>query len=191
MAHTQNLRLTLVIGMAGYLFLKATTAVDDPSQYPTIVEFFAESRRPQLVAHFPENIPEHAEDVKFYYRPGFMQGANILQLQMRLPPDEVEQIQEQAKAQAVRLYGPDSDNNSPLSEKTPDGCCKVTFDYSLYTGEPDEGMAVSREPFPENYTVYVFHDSRGAPKYDWNHPELYGIAVNDVFSEVVYWMEDR
>lgn len=181
--------MAIFIGMASYFFKKATTSIDDPSQYPTIVGAHQESTRPQLVAHFPGNIPKHAKDVEFYYLPGFMQGFTILQLQMRLPPDEVEQIQEQAKAQAVRLYSPDGGNNSPLIETYPNGSGEITFNYSLYTGSPSS-WAVPH-PFPDNFTIYVFHDSRGAPEYNWNHPELYGIAVNQVSSEVVYWMEDR
>ena len=107
---------------------------------------------------------------------------------MQLPADEIQQIRAQFQPLAVRQYVPGSDNNSPTLETSPDGM-NITYEYTLYTGNANAGTVFSH-PFPENYDIYVLADTRGAPEYDWNHPELYGVAINETTSEVVYWMED-
>jgi hypothetical protein len=185
---------TLIIGILFlsvnmYYVVRSTAAIEDLSQYSRIIKAHKEAESP-LVTHFPAEISEHARNVKFYYLPAFMQGASILQLRMQLTPVEIQQIQEQIKPQAVRWYVPGGNDNSPLVETSPDGSYTVSYEYSSYTGAPGNG-GTTGEPFSKDYSIYVLYDARGSPTYDWNHPELYGVAINGATSEVVYWMEDR
>jgi hypothetical protein len=179
----------LFFGITLYYVVQSMAAIEDPSEYSRIIKAHKEAE-PSLVSHFPAEIPGHARNVKFYYQPAFMQGGSVLQLRMQLAPVEIERIREQIKPRAVRRYVPGGDANSPLVETSPDGSYTVNYEYSSYTGTPRNGETVG-EPFPKDYGVYVLHDTRGPPTYDWNHPELYGVAFNEATSEVVYWMEDR
>ena len=106
---------------------------------------------------------------------------------MQLPPDDIAAITDQVQPRAKRQYVPGSDRNSPKQETSPDGTT-VTYEYRFYTGDYTPGTAVPL--FPADYAIYVLEDTSGPPEYDWNHPESYGVAINQVTSEVVYWMED-
>ncbi|MEM1251366.1 MAG: hypothetical protein AAGI69_02950 [Cyanobacteria bacterium P01_H01_bin.21] len=167
----------------GYQMEQATKTVTDVDRYS---EFVGSSDDP-LTSHFPKIIPDNAKNVKLHFTPGFLQGGTIFQLRMQLPPEEIASLATQFQPQAKRQYVSGSNNNSPKQETSPDGMT-VTFDYRFHTGDhsPDE---VSKR-FPDNYDLYVLEDTRGAPEYDWNHPEYYGMPINKVTSEVVYWMED-
>lgn len=178
-----------IFSLSMYYVVRSTAVIGDASQYSRIIKAHKEAES-SLVTHFPAEIPGHARNVKFYYLPAFMQGANILQLRMQLTPVEIQQIQEQIRPRAVRWYIPGGNVNSPLVETSPDGSYTVSYEYSSYTGAPGNG-GTAGEPFSKDYAIYVLHDTRGSPTYDWNHPELYGVAINGATSEIVYWMEDR
>ena len=177
----------VLIGYISYSFDQATKPVTDVSRYADIIDPTAENPSP-LVAHFPRSIPSNAQNVQLYYQPGALQGGTVLELRMQLPEDEIQRIQAQVQPLATRQYVPGSENNSPKTETSPDGS-NVTYTYTFHTGASDDGVA-SPQTFPEEYAIYVLADTRGAPEYDWNHPELYGVAINEATSEVVYWMED-
>lgn len=94
-------------------------------------------------------------------------------------------IAAQFQPKAKRQYVPDGKNNSPKEEVSPTGD-NITYNYTFYTdGSSEEGVS----DFPKDYAIYVLEDTRGAPKYDSNHSESYGIAIHKANSEVVYWME--
>ena len=172
-----------VLVYVGHQMEQATKTVTDVDRYS---EFVGSSDNP-LRAHFPKTVPDSAKNVKLHFTPGFLQGGTIFQLRMQLPPDEIALLVEQFQPQAKRQYVSGGDNNSPKQETSPDGM-PVTFDYQFHTGDhPPEERAKN---FPDDYDIYVLEDTRGAPEYDWNHPEYYGVAINESMSEVVYWMED-
>ena len=106
---------------------------------------------------------------------------------MQLPPEQVAGLVAEVQPLAKRQYVPGGDNNSPQEEMGPDGVT-VSFDYRFHTG--DHAPEDLTPDFPDDYAIYVLEDTRGAPEYDWNHPEYYGVAMNGITSEVVYWMED-
>ncbi len=180
-----------VVTLGGLVFLRwsatqfdeATEVVTDIERYPEIV---ASSDDPSM-AHFPRQIPSHAKNVKFYFAPGFLQGGTILQLRMQLSSDEISALVAEFQPQVKRQYVPRGDNNSPKEEISPNGV-NISFDYRFHTG--DHGSEVLTPDFPSEYAIYVLEDTRGAPEYDWNHSLHYGVAINEVTSDVVYWLED-
>ena len=167
----------------GHQIEQSTKTVTDVDRYP---EFVGSSDDP-LRAHFPKAIPGNAKNVKLHFTPGFLQGGTIFQLRMQLPPEEIAALVDKFQAQAKRQYVLGGNNNSLQQETSPDGMT-VTFDYQFYTGDHSPDGVAKR--FPDDYDLYVLEDTRGAPEYDWNHPEYYGVAINEATSEVVYWMED-
>jgi hypothetical protein len=159
----------------------ASTPVTDVSRYEEIRRQFPPDS--PLIKHFPLVIPENAKNVQFYFLPGFLQGGSFIQLRMQLPSDRIKSLQAQFRKAAKRKYIPGAKDNSPLEETSPTGL-GITYEYHFYRGD-----ASSDRNFPPHYEILVLEDTRGAPKYDWNHPELYGVALDVSTSEIVYWAE--
>jgi hypothetical protein len=177
---------TFFLAVAGLIYIinrdfdEALKPVIDSSRYAEIRSKFEDSL---LVKHFPIDIPADAKNVDLYYLPGFMQGGTFLQLRMQLSPEKIKTIETDFLKSAKRKYIPGAKNNSPVEEDSPTGM-KVEYNYKSYTGESNGGN------FPSNYKLLVLEDTRGAPKYDWNHSDIYGVAIDPATSEVVYWLED-
>jgi hypothetical protein len=177
---------TFFLAVAGLIYIinrdfdEALKPVIDSSRYAEIRSKFEDSL---LVKHFPIDIPADAKNVDLYYLPGFMQGGTFLQLRMQLSPEKIKTIETDFLKSAKRKYIPGAKNNSPIEEVSPTGM-KVEYNYKSYTGGSNGGN------FPSNYKLLVLEDTRGAPKYDWNHSDIYGVAIDPATSEVVYWLED-
>lgn len=135
-----------------------------------------------LVRHFPPEIPPEARNVRLYFVPGFLQGAAVLQLRMKLPPAQVQKIQARFRKTAKFKYIPGDKDNSLHPETSPQGVV-ISHEYIFHTGESRD------RPFPKNYELLVIEDTSGAPTYNWKHPNLAGVAIDLVTSEVVYWAE--
>lgn len=173
----------LAIGTFIYLirdFNEALKPVTDPSQYEQILVGFENSL---TVKHFPVKIPADAKNVRLYYLPGFLQGGTFLELRMKLAPEKIKIIEAEFFKQAKRKYIPGAENNSPTEEDSPTGM-KIEYNYKSYIG------SLNGENFPSNYKLLVLEDTRGAPKYNWKHSDVYGVAIDSSTSEVVYWLED-
>lgn len=166
----------------GNSFNSALEPVKDISRYQEVIRGF-EPNSP-LIKHFPDNIPPEASNVRLFFLPGFMQGGTIFQLRMKVPPEKIKNLQSQFRKTAKWKYIPGGKDNSPKEETSPDGVT-INFEYNFHTS--DFGKS---SPFPPSYEILVLEDTRGAPEYDWNHPELYGVAIDISASEIVYWAED-
>jgi hypothetical protein len=182
----QIILITFSLAIGGFIYIvnrdfdEALKPVTDPSQYEKILAGFENSL---TVKHFPSKIPADAQDVSLYYLPGFLQGATLLQLRMKLSPEQIKSIEAEFIKQAKRKYIPGAKDNSPTEEDSPTGL-KVEYNYKSYIG------SLNGENFPSNYKLLVLEDTRGAPKYDWKHSDVYGVAIDRSTSEVVYWLED-
>jgi hypothetical protein len=174
----------LVIG--GYLYLfnrvvdEELKPITDPAQYGKVLAKFENSL---TVKHFPSKIPSDAKNVRLYYLPGFLQGGTFLELRMQLSPERIKIIEAEFLKKAKRKYIPGSKSNSPTVENSPTGM-KIEYNYKSYTG------GLNGKDFPSNYKLLVLEDTRGAPKYDWNHSDVYGVAIDLATTEIVYWLED-
>jgi hypothetical protein len=153
--------------------------VTDAAQYEKILAKFENSL---TVKHFPLRISADAKNVRLYYLPGFLQGATLLELRMKLDSEQIKIIEAEFLKQAKRRYIPGGENNSPKEENSPTGV-KVEYIYKSHIG------SLNGENFPSNYKLLVLEDTRGAPKYNWKHSTVYGVAIDPSNSEVVYWLE--
>jgi hypothetical protein len=78
-----------------------TSDVTDPSRYQQILSQLQNGQvdEPDItLAHFPSTIPPDATNVRFFYRPHFLQGGTELQLRIVLPAIKVARIDSATKA---------------------------------------------------------------------------------------------
>ena len=47
------------------------------------------------------------------------------------------------------------------------------------------------QTFPSTYEILVLNaNNRGTSDFSWNHGDSYGVAINKMTSEIVYWVEE-
>ncbi len=161
-----------------FVINKQTTEVTDPQKYEQILSTHWAAGQP-LLAHFPEDIPENAESVTFYYLPGFLQGGMRLRLRFSLPKEEIHNLLASWEQKREML--------SPPSEP----CPLDIFFPPKQLGSPKEGWLLSSfEPIPDHYETFIIGgrpgDTAGFP---WNHGQLYGISISLSQNQVVYWAD--
>lgn len=64
--------------------------VSDIGKYKKILTKWKQSA-PDIVSHFPESIPPEAQDVDFYFSPGFLQADSEIQLRFKTTPKNIEE----------------------------------------------------------------------------------------------------
>lgn len=168
----------LFISRCGFVMVPVTT----PYAYRPILKYRWET--PDLVTHFPDKIPDQATEVKFYYRAGFMQGGTTIELRMKLPKAEFNEIIQKHRPDAKLVLdhlGRDID---------PDTSGKVYFAPPLhfYTISRNELTNESQTgPLPAGYEIFLIHIKKH--KRYWNHGKTSGIAFCRSKNEVLYRAE--
>jgi len=165
-----------------YQCIKGILPVTDLFRYQEIRNSYLKS---SLLTHFPEQIPTDATNVSFYFKPAFLQGDNIIQLQMKLPPEKIKTLQAQFRQAAKRKYIPGNPNNSPIEETSYEGI-NIYFSYNFYNTDKKE-----RNIFDLTYEILVLEDDRGKPTYEWNRPTYYGVAIDISKAEIIYFAVGR
>jgi hypothetical protein len=149
-------------------FSMSVAEVTDSSRYPQILnKLRSEVSNPTVtLANFPPTIPPNATNVRFFYRPQFLQGDTELQLRITLPATQVNQIAAATTA-ATR----------PTTMPSISGL--VNFRDATNTGWAE---------LPPDFQNFVL-GTRTQP----NEAEMeyaYGIAVSQTRNEVIYWLEN-
>ena len=145
-------------------------AVTDLSQYSTERNTFF---RPNLVAHFPQTIPGNATDVRMSTHPGFREGGHF-QLHTVMPSSIVQSMTQQYSQSAVAIYsgGGSINTNGPIP---------TTFFHTSQNG-PEE--------FSIDFTFYILgFNQAGPPDSPWSDSDAWGVAINPVTNQVVYWAQ--
>ncbi len=141
--------------------------ITDVSQYSEIRN---EWYQQWLIEHFPEQIPENATDVHLMYSPPFFQKGALLQLWLKLPKDEIKKLQ----AEYSEIVLEKGDERKYLSRSYPA--------LSMYHKSDKPGEVI----LSAGYEVIVLGtESRD----DGNHGHTYGVAINSLTSEILYWTE--
>src|SRR5690349_17427204 len=123
-------------------FFGPPSEVTDVAQYPNLLADWSSSG---LVAHFPKSIPSDATNVRLSAYPGYLQGPPWLQVRMTLPPDRVQQIEDQCKKATTHIYiGGDEFTHF---NKDPKSNWPTTV---FHTTDNPSDMS-----FPDDYTLYV------------------------------------
>ena len=164
-----SLFILLLAACLGFIvLLRQTPAGPSPvtelDQYSEILESFADN--PSL-RHFPDQIPADVSAAYLYYHPGFLQGGTVFQLRLQLPKEQILVEKERWLAQAIDIseYG-----SIPLR--------------SLRAGH-EAGIQI-----PETFElIWLGAEPAGNGDYEWNHGSTYGVAIDEISSEIVYWFE--
>lgn len=130
------------------------------------------------VKHFPTIIPSVAKDVQIIYYPGSPEYGRIFQLRIKLPEIQIKKaLSEYRDIAKYKYQGGDTNDHANQTNGVP-----TTF---LYTSDLQPGT------FPSTYEILVLNaNNRGTPDFPWNHGDSYGVAVDKIASEIVYWVEE-
>ncbi|OUL37281.1 hypothetical protein BV372_03090 [Nostoc sp. T09] len=130
------------------------------------------------VKHFPNTIPADAKDVRIAYSPGSLQGGSFFQIRVKESPEKIKKLLAQYKSVAKHKYrGGNTNDHANLPNGVP-----TTF---FYTSD------VSEESFPPTYEILVLDaQDKGSSGFKWNHGDSYGVAIDSLASEIVYWNEE-
>ncbi|MGF1676377.1 MAG: hypothetical protein ACFCUV_22240 [Rivularia sp. (in: cyanobacteria)] len=130
------------------------------------------------VKHFPAVVPSFATDVRVIYYPGSLEYGRIFQLRMKLPETQIKKaLDEYTDIAKYKYQGGDTNDHANQQNGVP-----TTF---LYTSDLQPGT------FPTTYEILVLNaNNRGTSDFPWNHGDSYGVAVDKIASEIVYWVEE-
>lgn len=162
--------LTLTSACAG-CFFASFQEVSNPYVYEWLSRPRLGSSR--LIDHFPKKIPEGAQEIRFFYQQGFMQGGDSVQLHLTLPPEKIKDIWDEYAPQAKEKLPANTDAFPPIGDRT---------------SAPD----IRELYFPERFTLLVLGARPYEPEgsdFAWNHGETFGLAISPGSSEVIYWAE--
>ena len=144
----------------------------DVARYPEMLRKFAPL---SITPHFPQTIPADATLVRFFARPGFLQGSTQIQLRLRLPRDRYRAVEAQLQAAAATATITGPGDGKPWS-------------LPFFTADAST-PGIPTDDFPAHYTVHVL-GARDRAGGSWNHGESHGVALWPEGNEVVYWGED-
>lgn len=126
------------------------------------------------IAHFPKEIPPEASNVKFAYQPRIMQGAMFLELLMTLPENQIYDLQDEY-GDLEQYHYSDEISLTDISEPI----------LYLISDKNDEGSG-----FDQNFSIYLISaEPAGKAPYIWNHGTMYGVGINKITLQVIYWLE--
>jgi hypothetical protein len=154
-----------------------TEIVIDNSNYQ-IIRHNTWSNQTQI-KHFPAIIPSVAKDVRVIYYPGSTEYGRIFQLSMKLPKEQINKALEIYKDIAkYKFQGGDTNDHANQENGVP-----TTFLYS---------SDLQAQTFPTTYSILVLEANNRSTSDDfaWNHGDSYGVAINSMTSEIVYWAEE-
>lgn len=160
--------VALFVYILGGTMGSLTDAIVDIDRYNEILEGYAENAG---IQHFPTTLPLDASDIHFYYLPRFLQGGNILQLRLKRPINEILLEKERYKSQVLYSF-PNGSFNSQIPLP------------SLRAGSGESNS------FPETFEIIVLGaEPAGNDEFQWNHGTIFGLAVDEENSEIIYWYE--
>jgi hypothetical protein len=134
--------------------------------------------QPELVAHFPDAIPQNAEKPRLSFFPGFLQGGAHFQVRYGLPAGEIAGLYTRFSSEKTKsFFGGDTNDHMNQTNGMP-----TTF---FHTGTDD------RRDFPVDYEIMIFDPvmTNRPPGFYWNHGRSHGVAISTTRNEIVYWAE--
>lgn len=168
--------------VAGSFFIREALSKSSEYQAITNTQRYREIRhqiwsKPEIIKHFPQDIPKDGKEVKMIYSPGLTKGSSILQLRYKLAPSKIEKLLiNYQKAAKYKYLGGNTNDHANQPQGVP-----TTF---FYTNESEE------QTFPRTYQILVLNArDRGTPDFKWQHGDSYGVAIDKFSSEIVYWAE--
>ena len=151
----------------------STTEVTNVRRYDKILNDYW-SFNSELVSHFPRPIPSDANNVRFSFRPKFLQGGAHIQLRYATSPEIIADVYTRFSERKTKSFtGGDTNDHVNMKEGMP-----TTFFYTSSSGNDE---------FPDDYEIMIF--DKILKKENWNHGQSHGVAISKKKNEVVYWAE--
>jgi hypothetical protein len=148
--------------------LRKFPQITDISRYSEVSDSFENS---PLVEHFPKTIPSEAKNIRFAYQPRIMQGAMFFELLMTLPKSQIDDLW-------IR-YG-----NLEKYQFTEDKTINDIPEPMLYL------IIDKNNEVDQNFSIFLISaESAGQEDFIWNHGTMYGVGINKITFEVIYWLE--
>ena len=122
------------------------------------------------VDHFPEMIPFKASNIKFYYRPQFLQGGMEFQLKMFLPKEDIEFYRNKYSNTCIKIL--DTNDIEALNE------------FGIFT----VGNYVSDKSILPDSSLYLIKNRQDV-YYSWNHGAVAFVAVNEISNYILFQTE--
>lgn len=160
----------------GYvLLLISTEPVVNPAAYEYTLHELNYPRN-ELIAFFPEEIPEGAQDISFWHNYPFLQGGKRLSLSFTADEEYISSEIERFSAEA-KWAGTHAEANGLNNE--------VSWESYPELGE-------STYLLPDDYTIYILYSRPYMDSGDhiWNHGEVCSVAISDEKNRILYQMED-
>ncbi len=158
-----------------YKLKQATVTQTDPQKFEAIL---AKRNEGGYKPHFfPKQIEENAEQVGFYYTPGFLQGGTTMVLRMKFPEGEL-----------LPLTG-DFNTEKPLkpSDFTDAGFRDELRRLPPYAQQWEYNLD-ELESLNGDFTIYLqSSNDLEQVKENWNHNEISYIAISYADREIVYY----
>lgn len=150
------------ISLALESFHEATTPVTDISQYEKAL---AKWKRgvPDIVEHFPDTIPADAQDVRFYFTPGFLQGDACILLGFRISEEQFNACKAHFSAITTATFKANHWHK---------------HEYLYHNTETAE--------WSKDFVVMQFDKD---PNTIYEHDNEHGIAINENDNVIVFWAE--
>jgi hypothetical protein len=168
--------IALFVSRCGFALVPVKTKY----AYQPILKYRWEAKN--IVEHFPAEIPDEAQNIKFYYRAGFMQGGTAIELRMQMPEREFDSIVQKNRTMTKLILDHLGKDIATKSQK------------KVYFAPPLKFHTVSRSeltdenqmgPLPVGYEIFLLHLKKN--KSYWNHGKIAGIAVGHAKKEIIYW----
>jgi len=166
------------------LMLWQLTPITTASKYNNVMTLRWHDQ--QLIEHFPEQIPSDAENTRFYYRAGFLQGGSTIELRVKVPAKHVEEVYTAYRPKAkIILNGAEKLDRGTSN---PDMLPK----WSFVTFPPNENeIPGTHTLLPKDFKILLLSSEpyKSNPT-DWNHGKATGISISRQRREIIYWAED-
>lgn len=144
-----------------YSFKKQTTVITDIDKYPKIISRWKKSA-PEIVAHFPNEIPSEASDVYFYFSPCFLQADGHIELMFKTQTDTIDTYHKKFKEIATQSY-------------------KGGHHHPIYTYKNIDEKSFG---LPEDFEIMFFQpDPENTPE----HKPEYGVVISKKENIIIFW----
>ena len=151
-----------------------TTPVTNPAEYTGLLP--RNHAEKPLFAHFPDTIPEDAQDVRLWFNHPFLQGGERLSLCFTASEEYIAAEIDRFSSEAIWI------GTHSGSAGLKNGVSFQTFDLL-----DEDGYTL-----PDDYTIYLTYSRpyKASGDHIWNHGEVSAVVINDAENRILYQMED-
>lgn len=150
-------------------FHSATTFTTNIGQYERVLKLTDYPENP-LINHFPNEIPDDAEDIVYRYNPAFLQGCEKFTLKFKTDVEATSNYTEEFSRKS-KWIGKVSD-----SETKKNGVHLASF-------------STDYKDLPEDFTIYLINSDPYEPN-NWNHGNFSLVAISKQRNEIIFLAED-